>query len=95
MKVVEFVDGWTPGGVEKYIIQLIKSIDRNRFNPIILTTQKKTELFDKDISDNNIEFIVMGKVKEKNPIFRIIHSLIGFREYIAMFSTYMQVTGSY
>ena len=54
IKVIEFEDAWTPGGVEKYIIQLISNIDRDIYKPIIWTTQKKTTLYDGELKKNHI-----------------------------------------
>ena len=78
-RIIEFEDAWTPGGVEKYIIQLIANINRNDFNAIIWTTQKKTSLYDDEIRENNIKFVSMEGVTATNPILRIIQSLRMFK----------------
>lgn len=80
IKVIEFEDAWTPGGVEKYIIQLISNIDRDIYKPIIWTTQKKTTLYDGELKKNHIKFVTMKGVTAANPILRIFQSLGKFRK---------------
>lgn len=83
MKIIEFEDAWTPGGVEKYIIQLISNINREEYEPIIWTTQKKTELYDDELQENSIKFVEMKGITAANPILRITQSLGKFKRDLA------------
>lgn len=80
VRVIEFVDAWTSGGVEKYILQLVSNINREEFEPIVWTTQKKTSLYDDELKENHIRLITMKGVTAINPILRIVQSLTRFKQ---------------
>ncbi|WP_029231738.1 glycosyltransferase [Butyrivibrio sp. VCB2006] len=79
--VVEFTEAWTPGGVESYIINIAKNIDKDRFSIIIWPTQVYADLYDEDLKKLGIELYSPVRVEAfLNPIKRTINGIRLFKK---------------
>lgn len=83
IRIVEFEDVWTPGGVENYILQILKKINREKFSPIFWVTQKESEIYDDEIDELDLEVIPAMKHVSESQIIRVISSLRYFKATIA------------
>lgn len=83
IRVVEFTEAWTPGGVESYIVNIADSIDKEKFDIIIWATQVYASLFDADLKRLGKELYNPISVESfPNPIKRTINGMRIFRETI-------------
>lgn len=82
IRIVEFEDVWTPGGVENYILQILKKIDEKKFSSIFWVTQKESEIYDSEIYELDLEVIPAMKHVYENQIIRVISSLGYFKAII-------------
>ena len=76
IKVVEYTEAWTPGGIESYIINIMGLIDKDRFDVIVWPAQIYADLFDEDIKKLGINFYRPVQVEKYiNPIKRTLNAL--------------------
>ena len=81
LKVVEFTEAWTPGGVESYIVNIADSINVNRFEIIIWATQVYASLFDDDLKRLGKELYSPVNVESfPNPIKRTLNGIRIFKD---------------
>ena len=67
-KVFFFCEKWQNGGLETFSLRTLSRID-DRYRKILLLGQKETNLFDKELLENNIETVVLhGAIG--NPVLR-------------------------
>lgn len=76
--VVEYAERWSNGGIEAYILNIIKHIDKTRFDIKIVVAQKETDIYDKELRACNCEIIEMLPQIVSNPIWRMLKN----RKYI-------------
>ena len=83
IKVVEFTEAWTPGGVESYIINIADNLNKDRFDVVIWATQVFADLFDEDLKRIGISLYKPVEIKPfLNPIKRTINGLKIFNKTI-------------
>lgn len=73
-KIIEYTDRWTVGGIEAYIMNLIRTIDRDIFDVSILVGQKETDLYDDEIESANCAFQCLLDSVQANPIKRVLYT---------------------
>lgn len=64
-KVVFHVDRMTPGGLEKVVYSLIKSIDRNKFKPYLVICDREAGYFGEKLKKENYKVFCINHSVEK------------------------------
>lgn len=81
--IVEYAEKWTSGGIESYILNLVKRLDRERFIVRIVVAQKETDIYDEELSKyDTIVECILPKVYD-NPIARMIANRNLFVKYFS------------
>lgn len=81
IKVVEFTEAWTPGGVESYIVNIADSINVDKFDVVIWATQVYASLFDDDLKRLGKELYSPVSVESfPNPIKRTLNGMRIFKD---------------
>ncbi len=78
--ILIYTERWSIGGIESLLSNLIKNLDKSKFNINILVSQKETEIYDEILERINVEEIL--EKKYKNPFARIFNTIIRFRKKI-------------
>lgn len=80
IKVVEYTEAWTPGGIESYIINIMGLIDKEKFDVVVWPAQIYADLFDEDIEKLGIKLYSPVQVEQYiNPLKRTINAIRIFR----------------
>lgn len=77
--ILLYIETWGSGGVESLLVNIVKEIDKKKFNMKILTAQKNSNMYDEILRDNNCEIEEILNVKYKNPFIRTFKSLKLFK----------------
>jgi len=80
--VVEYSERWANGGLEKYIVNLIRFLDKTKFDIKIIVAQKETDLYDKDLALHGVRVENLLKTIYANPVERILRNQELFYEYL-------------
>lgn len=81
VKVVEYAERWTSGGIESYILNLVKRLDRDVFDIRIVVAQKETDIYDKELAFLGISVESILTTIESNPIHRMVENRKLFKQY--------------
>lgn len=81
-KVLIYTERWCAGGIESLITNIVEKINREKFIPIILVSQKETEVYDKRLKLANCNIIETLSQKYSNPMKRIIENMKVFKQKI-------------
>lgn len=82
-RILLYTDKWTTGGIEAFIINLYKYIDKKKFDVDIMCSQKKTNVYDKCIMESEKEILITLKKEYNSPIIRTIMNLLIFKKQIS------------
>ncbi len=82
-KVVEYADKWTTGGIEGYILNLVKNIDHEKYEVSIVVAQKETTLYDDELKKYGVEVQSILKEVQTNPIKRILLNQRAFKNFMS------------
>ena len=74
-KVLIYTERWCAGGIESLITNIVEKINREKFIPIILVSQKETEVYDKRLKLANCNIIETLSQNYSNPMKRIIENM--------------------
>lgn len=78
--IFEDIFGW--GGIETFITNVCKHIDKNEYDVRLVSVTKITNHFDELLNDNNIKFDVLLPEAISNPIIRFKLGVPKFDEYL-------------
>ncbi len=81
-RVVEYADKWTTGGIEGYILNLVKNIDHEKYEVSIVVAQKETTLYDDELKKYGVEVQSILKEVQTNPIKRILLNQRAFKQFM-------------
>lgn len=79
-KVLIYTERWSVGGIESLIVNLIKNMNKDKFDVNILVSQKETEIYDDYLKEIKVKEILEKKCK--NPFIRIFKTITKFRKSI-------------
>lgn len=82
IKVMEYTDRWTTGGIEKYIVSLTAKLDKHLFQPFIITAQKEADLFDADLAKYGLQVQPLLTGIYDNPFKRISNTWASFYRFV-------------
>lgn len=80
-RVVEYTERWTTGGIESYILNLVRYLDHNKFEIRIVVAQKETNMYDNELEQYGCHVESILKEIDKNPIRRIIKNQKSFKQF--------------
>jgi hypothetical protein len=66
--IIEYSERWTSGGIESYILNLVKLLNHSKFDIRIVVSQKETDIYDKELSEYGINVIALSQIVYHNPI---------------------------
>lgn len=78
--VLIYTERWCSGGIESLISNLIKNLDKSKFNIKILVSQKETNIYDEILE--NVEIREILRKKCGNPFIRMFNAIIRFKKMI-------------
>ena len=78
--VLIYTERWCSGGIESLLANLIKYLDKSKFNVEILVSQKETDIYNSILNGVSIEEILEKKCS--NPFVRIFNTIIRFKKVI-------------
>lgn len=82
INVVYYSEKWTSGGIEAFIMNLFRNIDRNKFKVTILTSQNETEIYDEEIRRLGGKKLSTLNKKYVSPIIRTLKNFKEFQNEI-------------
>ena len=80
-RVVEYTDKWTTGGIESYILNIVRLINVSDIEVRILVAQKDTDLYDQELSQYGVTVETLLNCSYKNPIKRVLHTQKKIRKF--------------
>ena len=80
--VIIYSEKWTTGGIESFIMNIFKNIDKENIKIDIMCSENDTELYDETLKQADSKKIVTLNKKYKSPIIRMIANIIGFTKKI-------------
>lgn len=80
IKLAFFEDKFGVGGIEKFIINVCKNLDANKYEITLVVVNKITNQYDKILNEMNISVIELLDYKEENPIIRFKNGLPKFNK---------------
>lgn len=81
--IVEYAEKWTSGGIESYILNLVKRLDREKFIVRIVVAQKETDIYDEELKKYNTTVECILQNVYENPIIRMIENRKFFAKYFS------------
>ncbi len=78
VKLLHYCERWTGGGIENYILSLVRHINRERFEISILAAQKESEIYDRELRDLGVRVESLLERPEQNPIVRMSKAMARF-----------------
>lgn len=78
--ILIYTERWCSGGIESLLSNLIKNLDKAKFNIKILVSQKETNIYDEMLK--NVEINEILKKKCDNPFIRMFNTIIRFKKMI-------------
>ena len=81
-KVILYCDHWQNGGVEAYIMNLLRYWDLDDLHCTILSAEKTTDIYDSELKKLKVKQVVLLEGEDAWPIRRILKTFKKFREYI-------------
>lgn len=81
--VVEYAEKWTSGGIESYVLNLVKRLDREKFIVRIVVAQKETDIYDEELAKYGTKVECILPDVYENPIARMIENRKLFVKYFS------------
>jgi len=81
--VVEYAEKWTSGGIESYVLNLVKRLDREKFIVRIVVAQKETDIYDEELAKYGTKVECILPDIYENPITRMIENRKLFVKYFS------------
>lgn len=78
--ILIYTERWCSGGIESLLSNLIKHIDKSKFNINILVSQKETDIYDEILGNNKVDEILDKRCE--NPFSRIFKTIFRFKKVI-------------
>ena len=82
IKVLLYSERWTSGGIESFIMNLYRNLDREKIEADILTSQDESDIYDEEIKKIGGNKYVTLEKKYNSPIIRTLKNLIQFKKTI-------------
>ena len=79
-KVLLYIDRWGTGGIESLLVNIIDKINKENFETNILVSQKESNVYDLVLKKNNCVINEILKKQNKNPVLRILKTLIKLKK---------------
>lgn len=76
-----FSQRWTSGGIERVILTVIPKY-RENYTFEVITSQKESDVYDKVLTEKNVNLFVLNKKNNKNPLIRNIITFNRFKKYL-------------
>ena len=80
--VIEYVERWSQGGRESYVVNLVKGLDKSKFDIRIFTSQKESDYYDEELESVGIKIESILNSIYEDPIVRVIKTMGSFKETI-------------
>ena len=80
--IIEYTEKWAIGGIESYVFNIVKLIDKEKFNTRIVVAQKENDLYDDELNQYGVHIESILDKTEDNPIKRIVKNLFYFGDYL-------------
>ena len=77
-----FEETFDVGGIETFMVNVIKYLDRNKYQISLVTIQKNTDYFDKVLEKYNVNVIELIHDKISNPIERYARGKVQFKKFL-------------
>lgn len=95
--IVLYCDHWQNGGVEAYLMNQLRHWDLSKMECSILTAEKTTEIYDKELQKLKVPHFVLLKGESSSPILRILKTFRAFKLFLQEHSCdilYLNLTNS-
>lgn len=79
--IVEYAERWASGGIESYILNIAKRINREKYEIRIVVAQKETDIYDKELASLGCRVESILEQIQENPIKRMIKNKNAFKKY--------------
>jgi len=79
--VVEYTERWTSGGIESYVLNLVKRLNKESFEIHIVVAQKETDIYDKELAEYGVTVESLLSHPYNNPIKRMLLNQVLFKKY--------------
>lgn len=83
VRVVEYAERWGAGGVESYILNMLKGLNHDKFDLRIVVAQKESELYDKELEKYGVQVESILPQICNNPIKRVLSNQRAFENYFS------------
>ncbi|MCI8977701.1 MAG: glycosyltransferase family 1 protein [Lachnospiraceae bacterium] len=80
--IIEYTEKWTIGGIESYILNIVRLIDKEKFNIRIVVSQKESDFYDEELNEYGVHVANLLNRLESNPIKRIMRNMYFFEHYL-------------
>ena len=80
--IIEYTEKWTIGGIESYILNIVRLIDKEKFNIRIVVSQKESDFYDEELNEYGVHVENLLNRLESNPIKRIMRNMYFFEHYL-------------
>jgi glycosyltransferase involved in cell wall biosynthesis len=80
--ILLYCDHWQNGGVESYLMNLLRNGRPEKVKCDLLTADKTTDIYDKELDKMDIRHTVLLQKQYKSPVARILHTFGAFRAYL-------------
>lgn len=81
IRVILFIDKWSSGGIETYLLSHLEKMDLKRYNVRIVTSKKISDVYDFRLESLGVELVELLN-KEYSPALRNIVLVRAFRQFI-------------
>ena len=82
-KILLFSDKWGNGGIESFVMNVIRCLDNTKYNITLVCAKKLTDLYDDELKEKNIKTIELLSKGGNSPGMRRIEALKRFKALIA------------
>lgn len=82
-KILLFSDKWGNGGIESFVMNVIRCLDNTKYNITLVCAKKITDLYDDELKEKNIKTIELLSKGGNSPGMRRIEALKRFKALIA------------
>ena len=79
--IVEYAERWTSGGIESYLLNLVKYLNKEIFEIHIVVAQKETDIYDRELAEYGIVVENLLPAVVNNPIRRMLMNQASFKNY--------------
>ena len=80
--IIEYTEKWAVGGIESYVLNIVKLIDREKFDVRIVAAQKESDFYDAELQKCGVQVeSILDKPKD-GPIGRVLTNMFCFERYL-------------